>query len=98
MAEELKMSALTIERVSQRYWDDLRWASEHGAELDQRFGIDSPYGGSIWIAIYNQKVVAWSPSLMEAKRTAAEKIGVAPSEIPVKFIESIAAIYDQIAL
>jgi len=92
------MSVQTVEWESQRYWDDMRWAREHSTELHQRFGEDSPYGGSIWIAIYNQEVVAWATSLKEAKRIAAEKTGVGPREIPVKFIESIGAIYDQTTL
>ena len=92
------MDVQTVERESQRYWDDKIWASEHSTELHQRFGADSPHGGGIWIAIYNKEVVAWAPNLIEAKRIAAGKTGADPREIPVKFIESIAAIYDQTTL
>lgn len=91
------MDVQTTERESQRYWDDKRWASEHSTELHQRFGIDSPHGGSIWIAIYNKEVVAWGPNLAEVERRAAEKTGVDAREIFVKFIENPMVIYDQVA-
>ena len=84
-----------IQRESQRYWDDMRWAREHSTELHQRFGENSPYGGSIWVAIYNNRVVGWGSSLTEAKSMGAERTGADPREIPVKFIESVAAIYGQ---
>jgi len=87
-----------VERESQRYWDDKLWASEHSTELHQRFGIDSPHGGSIWIAIYNKTVVAWGPNLAEVEKKATEKTGMDIREIFVKFIENAAAIYDQLAL
>jgi hypothetical protein len=90
------MGVQPIERESQRYWDDMRWAREHSSDLYQEFGEDSPYGGEIWVAIYDKKVVAWADNLMDAKKIAAERVGVDPREIPVKFIEPIAAIYDQI--
>lgn len=89
---------ITVEPVSQRYWDDMRWAREHSTELHERFGEDSPHGGSIWVAIYNKEVVGWGPNMVEARKMAAEKTGLDPREFPVKFIESIAAIYDQTPL
>lgn len=92
------MSVPIVERESQRYWDDKHWASEHSTELHRRFGIDSPHGGSIWIAIYNKEVVAWGPNLAEVEKKATEKTGVDTREIFVKFIENAAAIYDQPAL
>ena len=91
------MNVQIIEQESQRYRDDMRWASEHSTELHQRFGIDSPHGGSIWIAIYNKEAVSWGPNLAEVERMAAEKTGVDAREIPVKFIENAMVIYDQAA-
>jgi len=88
---------MAIPQEPQRYWDDLRWAREHSAELYRRFGADSPEDGNIWIAIFNQEVVAAGPNLAEVERIAAEKTDRPPEEIPVKFIASAAAIYDQIA-
>ena len=79
----------------QRYWDDMRWAREHSTELHQRFGEDSPYGGGIWVAIHNKKVVAWGTNLAEVEKQAAERTGVSAREIPLKFIESATVIYDQ---
>ena len=95
---EFKMGVPTVEPVSQRYWDDMRWSREHSTELHQRFGEDSLHGGCIWVAIYNKKVVGWGPDMTEAKRMAAEKTDAAPKEFPVKFIERGAPIYDQLAL
>ncbi len=86
---------IIVEPVSQRYWDDMRWSREHSTELYQRFGEDSPHGGSIWIAIYNKQVAGWGSDIVEAERMAAQKTRADPKEIFIKFIESAAAIYDQ---
>lgn len=89
---------VTVEPVSQRYWDDMRWSREHSTELYECFGEDSPHGGSIWIAIYNKEVVGWGPDMVEAERVAVEKAGVGTREIFVKFIERGAPIYGQLVL
>jgi len=83
-------------REPQRYWDDLRWAREHSTELHSRYR--DPDGGIVWLAIVNKEVIAAGPNLAEVERIAAEKSGKPTEEIPITFVESVAAIYDQAVL
>jgi len=83
-------------RKPQRYWDDLRWAREHSAELHRQYR--NPDGGIVWLAIVDEEVIAAGPDLAEVERIAAEKSGKLTEEIPITFIESVAAIYDQAIL
>jgi len=85
-----------VKSISQHYWDDLRWAREHSTELHRRYG--DPAGGIVWLAIVDKEVVAAGPNLAEVERAAVKKSGKPAEEIPITFVESSAAIYDQVVL
>jgi hypothetical protein len=74
--------------IPQSYWNEFRWAREHSTELYEQYE-------DVWIAIVNQQVVASSPSLARVKKIAAQKTGLKPEEIAVKFISSGFTIYGQ---
>ena len=81
-----EVGAAPLCQPSSSYWEDMRWAGEHLAELHRQFE-------NVWIAIVDQQVIAASPSLGKVKKEATRKTGKRPEEITVKFIMSEGAIY-----
>ena len=80
---------MTIETVAthtpreQRYWEDLGWVREHHSEVYRQYG---DHDTVVWIAVYNQQIVAHGLDPHEVERLAAEKTGRPAGEIFVTFL------------
>ena len=74
--------------ISQSFWDDFHWATEHSTELHQQYE-------DVWIAIVDKQVVASGSDLGRVEQIAAKKTGREPKEIVVEFIESEVTVYGQ---
>jgi hypothetical protein len=85
--EEVK-SMTEKEPIPQSYWEDFRWAAEHGTELSEQYE-------DVWVAIVDQQVVASGPNLARVEKIAAQKTGRSRKEIVVRYIESGVAVYGQ---
>ncbi len=64
------MSAQTVVREPQRYWDDVEWMRQNATELYRKYGIDDAI---IWLAIFNKQVLAHGRDLGEVERIAVQK-------------------------
>jgi nitrogenase molybdenum-iron protein alpha/beta subunit len=66
------------------FWDDMKWAREHYAELVRKYPEK-------WVAIVNKVVVAVGDSIKSVKREAQER--TSKKHIPVIFVESGSHVY-----
>jgi hypothetical protein len=70
--------------VEKRFFEDLDWAEKHHGELLRKYR-------ELWIAIYNEQVVASGESLAQVKEAAKQRTG--RKHIPVYFVDSASTIY-----
>lgn len=66
------------------FWDDMKWAREHYAELVRKYPEK-------WVAIVNKVVVSVGDSIKSVKREAQEK--TSKKYIPIVFVESGSHVY-----
>jgi hypothetical protein len=74
-AEGVRQEGVPLSERERRIWADIEWA-EHDSE------VLGDYAGQ-WIAIYNQKVVAWGADREEVLRQGVQAAQQPPEELAI---------------
>ena len=71
-----------------KLWRDINWCREHSQELHDNYE-------RMWVAIYDQQVVAADKNPRVVEKIVLEKTGVSRKEIHIRYVEDSKAFYRQ---